>query len=201
MNYTAIFWLCLGAAMLGGCGMVPRQSEYDRVDPGSSLEVPPELDEPDQARAVRVPNASYSAVRGGAIEAQAADPLANLSGARLVELAGEDVLAVGDGAASVYRRVGAALENLGLTVDTADDAQSQYTVRYVDKVAREQRPGVFSRWILRRKGPIDHSGQYQLRVAAHDDEVTLVRLVNDQGRPVADRVREAILVPLRDRLG
>lgn len=201
MKYTGILWLGVGAVLISGCGLMPNQSEYDRVDPGTALEIPPELDEPDQARAVRVPNATYSAVRGGAINVpEAANPLAGLTGAKMVELDGEDVLAVGDGAASVYRRVGVALERLGLEVDDADDSQARYTVKYVDKSAREQRPGVFSRWILRRKGPTDYSGRYQLRVAAHNDDVTVVRLVTDEGRPVAERVREAILVPLRDRL-
>ena len=202
MKQTGWLLLCLAAAAGSGCGVLPKQSEYDRVDPGTALEIPPELDEPDRSTAVRIPNASYSAVSGAAVnQPAAADPLADLTGVKLVQVSGEEVLAMADTAASVYRRLGLALEGLGVRVEAADDTAALYAIEYVDESAREQRPGVLSRWFLRKKGPVDHSGTYHLRVGAHNDEVTVIRIESDQGRPAPDRVRDDILIPLRDRLG
>lgn len=187
--------------LVAGCGVFPKQSSYEKVDPGEALEIPPDLDRPDGASALRVPDATYSAVAGASVRQQEQDPLANLNGVRLVELEGEQLLALSDSTDSVYRRLGLALDRLGLEVENQDPEAGTYAIAYVDRTARDQRPGVFSRWFLRKKGPADHSGTYQLSVKSHDDNVTLIRVSGEQSGRVADRVLDDVLVPLRDRLG
>ncbi len=199
-------WLAAGVAAFvltaSGCGLLPKQSSFEKVDPGEALEIPPDLDRPDGATSLRVPGSTYSAVAGGAVgQPEEVDPLANLSGVRLVELEGEQLLALSDNPNSVYRRLGLALDRLGMEVEDQDEETATYDIDYVDRTARDQRPGVLSRWFLRKKGPADHSGTYRLSVVAHRSNVTLIKVSGEEPGRVADRVLDDVLVPLRDRLG
>ncbi len=187
--------------LLSGCGVFPKQSSYEKVDPGQALEIPPDLDSPESSAALRVPDATYSAVAGSSVSQTQENPLADLEGVKLLEIDGEQLLALSDTTTSVYRRLGLALDRLGLDVDSQDEESGSYKINYVDRTARDQRPGVLSRWFLRKKGPADHSGKYNLVVQSHNDEVTLIKVTGKDPGRVADRVLDDVLVPLRDRLG
>ena len=195
-----MFLAAAGLALtLGSCSWLPKQSEFERVGEGRSLEIPPDLDEPDTSSAVRVPNAIYSAVRGGVVEqAEATDPAL---GARLMDHEGTQVLALDEALDGAWRRVGIALERNGMDIQDSDQTSKLYRFDYVDRRAKQERPGAFSRWVLRRKGPVDHSGTYQLRLESLDEKLTLIHLFADDGGIPPAAVKDQILGSLRDSLG
>ncbi len=198
-------WMTIGVVTglltLTGCGIFPKQSSYDKVEPGDALEIPPDLDKPESSTGLRVPDATYSAVSGSSLQQAPQNPLDDLDGVKLVEIEGEQLLALSDNKDSVYRRLGLALDRLGLEVENQDEETSTYEVNYVDRTAKDQRPGVLSRWFLRKKGPADYSGVYRLSVKPHSDGVTVIRVSDEDSGPAAERVLDDLLVPLRDRLG
>ncbi|MFK7958180.1 MAG: outer membrane protein assembly factor BamC [Lysobacterales bacterium] len=199
-HYWTLAWVS-ALLVLAGCGVLPKQSSFDKVDAGEALEIPPDLDSPESGAALRVPDATYSAVAGGAVTQMQENPLDGLEGVKLVEIEGEQLLALSDTTTSVYRRLGLALDRLGLEVDGQDEESRSYQISYVDRTARDQRPGVLSRWFLRKKGPADHSGKYNLVVQSLNENVTLIKVTGKDSGRVADRVLDDVLVPLRDRLG
>lgn len=198
-GFTLLVAVCL-ALTLGSCGWLPKQSEFDRVGEGRSLEVPPDLDEPNTSGAMRVPNATYSAVRGGFVEDSAPESV-RPKPARLIEHQGSQVLALDQNLAEAWRRVGIALERADLEIEDSDPAARLYSVIYVDRRAREERPGRLSRWVLRRKGPTDYSGTYQVRLEALEENVTTVELLGADGEQPPLPVKDRILTALRDGLG
>ena len=202
MKNISLLTLWVLTISLTSCGWIPKQNEYEKVGEGRPLEVPPDLDEPDTTSGVRIPNATYSAVRGGPVDVQTPDQqLAAVEGAQVLDYQGDQVLVLTDGMNSAWRRVGFALDRIGVEVEEAREEARVYLVEYVDVDAREQRPGVFARWVLRRKGPTDHSGVYQLRLRSHNDALTLIDLRGENGGRAAEPVKDAILNSLRDRLG
>jgi outer membrane protein assembly factor BamC len=187
---------------LNGCSLFSSQSEYDKVPPGKSLEVPPDLDEPNAAGAVRVPNSTYSRVADGPVSRNApagTTTPAVQPGTRMERVNGAPSLLVDDSLESTWRRIGFALERIGLAVEDQQRDDAVYTVEYVDAEAREQRPGAFSRWILRKKGPDDHSGNYLVKLAEVGTQ-TRVSLLNDEGGRATESVSEEILTGLLERL-
>jgi uncharacterized lipoprotein len=194
--------LLLMTLALSSCGLFSSKSEYDKVPPGKALEVPPDLDEPSAASAIRVPNATYSRVANGPVSAGA--PVGSTTaavepGTRLEFAGGRQALLVDDSLESAWRRVGFALPRIGLEINDQNRDSGVYSVEYVDVAAKEQQPGRFSRWIMRKKGPTDHSGSYQVRLVAAGEQ-TRVQLLDEDGGQAADSVSEVILNGLLERL-
>ena len=187
---------------LSSCGLFSGKSEYDKIPPGKSLEVPPDLDEPSAASAVRVPNATYSRLAGGPVSDGApvgvAEPEAE-KGTRIESGNGGQELIVDDSMESVWRRLGFALQKSGLKIEDQERDRGVYSVEYVDVEAKEQRPGAFSRWIMRKKGPTDYSGTYHVQLESAGEE-TRVQLRDDDGEPAAAKVNDEILTSLLEQL-
>lgn len=193
------------ALMLGACGLMPGQSSYDPIDPVEALEVPPDLDAPETDGALRVPNATYSRVQGGPVSGTSSPavseaPTPAQQGTRMLYEGGVRGLLVEDSEESVWRRVGFALERIGLSIEERERESSTYVVEYEDVQAKEARPNVFSRWIMRRKGPEDHSGTYQVRLRGQGS-ATIVNLYDEDGAPAGQVITEELLTALLDRLG
>ena len=110
------------------------------------------------------------------------------------------MMILADDRESAWRRIGVALERAGIDVEERDADSWTYIVEYIDEEAREKRPGIFKRWVLRRKGPEDLSGPYSVQL--HEDgSGTRVELRDEKGRSARERVSERILGALRTRLG
>jgi len=194
-------------SLVQACGLikVPGQSDFDPVEEDRPLEVPPDLDEPTQNTALRVPGTSFSKVSGNTTQSpsqivdESRDDASTDSKTRLVWRSGSRALFIADDVNSAYRRVGLALQRVGVGVDSSDQEQRSYTVTYVDEKAKEGRPGVFSRWVLRRKGPEDHSGKYMVTILGEQDS-TVVLVVNEEGAAAPASVNEEILNALLERL-
>ena len=188
------------AFLLAGCGLFNRNTEFEEVGAARPLEVPPDLDAPDTTRSMRVPDATYSRVAGGPV--QRSDAPADVPADVRLEYAGDTAtLLVPDTLDSVYRRLGFALERIGMEIVERDDGANAYLVEYVDRQARENRPGVFARWILRRKGPTDHSGVYRVSIEEAGAAASRVRLLTRDGDDAPERVVNDVLGALEERLG
>ncbi|PAT32136.1 hypothetical protein CLI92_06335 [Vandammella animalimorsus] len=68
-------------------------------------------------------------------------------GASLVELGGVPALQLDDDFERAWRRVGAALDRTGFTVEDRDRSQGLYFVRYISPEARRDKPGFFGRML------------------------------------------------------
>ncbi len=177
-----VWALALLSMALSGCGLWQKESEFDKSIEERPLEIPPDLDAPRQDQTMSIPGSST----------------ANPQAAQTVNSSASMVLA--DSRDSAWRRVGVALERAGVEVEGRDPDTWTYVVGYVDQEAREKRPGIFKRWILRRKGPEDLSGDYDLKLL-EDGSGTRIELRDQRGRAARERVSEAILGALRSRLG
>ena len=195
-KHFATSGLLLLMMILSSCSLFGSKSEYDKVPAGQALEVPPDLDEPSAAGAVRIPNATYSRLANGPVGSDTVDAD---QGTRLKSSGASQTLIVDDSLESVWRRLGFALQRIGLKIEDQERDRGVYSVAYVDVEARAQRPGRFSRWIMRKKGPTDHSGTYHLHLDTVAEQ-TRVRLLNANGRRAAAPVTEEILGKLLERL-
>lgn len=184
---------------LSSCSLFSSQSEYDKVPPGKSLEVPPDLDEPSAASAIRVPNSTYSRVADGPVRADAPVGAATPQGTRIESERGSRILIIDDSMEGAWRRLGFALQRVGLKIEDQERDRGVYSIEYVDAEAKEQQPGRFSRWILRKKGPTDYSGAYDIQLDVVGEQ-TRVRVLDEQGRTAAAAVTEEILQDLLERL-
>ena len=68
-------------------------------------------------------------------------------GASLVELGGVPALQLEDDFERAWRRVGAALDRTGFTVEDRDRSQGLYFVRYISPEAQRDKPGFFGRML------------------------------------------------------
>lgn len=184
MMFGRCYRVAAAAAVLAvsGCGLLERESVYDQAVEERPLEVPPELDAPERDSSMAIPGSSA----GGSAERAA--PASSAS------------MVLADGRDSAWRRVGVALERSGIPIERRDPDSWTYVVDYVDEEARERRPGIFKRWILRRKGPEDLSGDYSLRLF-EDGSGTRLELTDERGRAAREKVAQKIIGALRDRLG
>lgn len=190
-----IIALVVMSLLLGGCSLFGRQSEYERISQERPLEIPPDLDAPSRRGALEVPGAtptgSATASASSAATPGATAPAGTPTSGRL--------FLVDDSADSTFERVGVALERLGVDVEDADDSARVFVVDYVDAEAKENRPGVFSRWILRKKGPEDLSGLYRLKVSP-SGRGSAVTIEADDGGEAPMRVARDLLGALEQRL-
>jgi uncharacterized lipoprotein len=187
---------------LSSCGLFSGKSEYDKVPAGKALEVPPDLDEPSAASAVRVPNATYSRLADGPVTAGApvgvTEPEPE-TGTRIESGNGGQELIVDDSMESAWRLLGFALQKSGFKIEDQARVAGVYSVEFVDVVAKQQRPGAFSRWIMRKKGPTDYSGTYHVQLESVGEE-TRVQLRDDDGERAAAKVNDEILTSLLEQL-
>ena len=104
------------ATMASGCGWLKQKNDYEHVEERQPLEVPPDLDRPNDRAALRVPNSTYSRVAGGPVDT--AVPTENsLSTAPGVP----GSLLVADTPVGTWRRLGASLERVGLRIVDEDE--------------------------------------------------------------------------------
>jgi outer membrane protein assembly factor BamC len=80
-----------------------------------------------------------------------------------------------------WRRVGAALDRSGFTVEDRDRALGMYYVRYVDpKLAGKEEPGFFARLFSDAKKEDLRGARYQINVKA-DGRSSVVSVLDSQG--------------------
>jgi uncharacterized lipoprotein len=183
MIFRLTFILVL-AALLAGCGMFGKRSEYQRAQQTRPLEVPPELHAPSIQGTMLVPE--IGAVRGG--EGAPAPTRPALVG---------DVLVIQDEPGNAWRRVALALDRAGeVTVIASDEVQRTVEVELVSVV--EPQGGWFSRTFRRSRVERD---TYVLQVLGDGSDRSRVQILDQGGRPASGEAARRIASILRQRLG
>ena len=115
----------------------------------------------------------------------AAIPAAAASAPRARIVAGQSgaALQVDEGFDRAWRRVGAALDRSGFTVEDRDRSGGLYFVRYVDPAsAGKEEPGFWSRLFGSKDGP-SGPARYRIALQRDSDAHTTVSVQNAQGAP------------------
>jgi outer membrane protein assembly factor BamC len=130
---------------------------------------------------------------------QAADVPAR---ARPLSEASKASLQVDDAFEGAWRRVGAALDRGGFTVEDQDRDQGLYFVRYVDsQAAPEKKPGLLSRLFNRGQKEAQTQQRYRVWVQAAGAASSKVSVLNAQGAldgtPTGQRIAALLLDDLK----
>lgn len=180
------------AIVLGGCSMFGVRSDYEQARETRPLEIPPELDAPAQSGTMRVPEVA------GAPSALASAP----SGVPSAIPAGEATsLAIADGVAGAWRRVGLALERSGVaTVGARDESAGTYTVSGTTTIAKAAEGGFLKRLFSRDEAGSPVEVTRVVRIVA-DGAGSVVRVEDEQGQAADDEFARRVIEAIRQRLG
>jgi uncharacterized lipoprotein len=197
------------ASLLGGCGFVHRHferkdDEYKKSVQERPLEVPPDLDSPNNSGALVIPAAG--AATGTASAAPAADgslaaPTSVPPSAPAVAgtSIGGDGLRVADAVDSTFSRVGLAIERSGVaTILSRDEAGHAYTVQTTGQTTTK--PGWFKRAITLGHAGTKTTAQVQLTVrVSADGNASKVGVEGATDEASQDAAR-SLLASLRQRM-
>ncbi|MFN7553049.1 MAG: hypothetical protein ACK59M_18190 [Pseudomonadota bacterium] len=177
---------------LGGCSMFGVRSDYEQARETRPLEIPPELDAPAQSGTMRVPE----------VAGAPAAPGVTLSNMPATFQAGEaSSVAVADGVAGTWRRVGLALERSGVAEITArDEVAATFTVSGTTAAPKGGGGGFISRLFSRDEGGGEVPATRVVRVAA-DGGGSVVTVEDEAGRPADDELARRLITAIRQRLG
>ncbi|HKL54143.1 MAG TPA: hypothetical protein VJ902_09295 [Wenzhouxiangellaceae bacterium] len=112
-------------------------------------------------------------------------------------------LEVDDEAASVWRRLGFALNRGDMTIDRVLDDQRRYRVQFSHDPILVSERGWFSKLFLFWKSPdyINFSGTYLFEVQRETTDTTRVVILDEDGKVLAMQQAEFVLARLQERLG
>ncbi|MDT8438541.1 MAG: hypothetical protein RQ729_05995 [Wenzhouxiangellaceae bacterium] len=194
--------------ILAGCGMFRREEPaYLESEELSPLRVPPGLTPPNTDSVFEI--AGYSLPTLAAQGNEALPPRVPTS--EEAERARSRIrfgptglyLEVDDEAASVWRRLGFAVNRGGMSLDQVLADERRFRVRFEhDPIVVDER-GWFSNLFLFWKSPemINFSGTYLLEVQRETGGTTRVAILDDQGRVLPMERAEFVLNRLQRRLG
>lgn len=179
------------ALLLAGCSMFGVRSDYEQARETRPLEIPPELDAPAQSGTMRVPEVSGAP----------ATPTSAASSVPSAIPAGEATsLAIADGVAGAWRRVGLALERSGVAELTArDEAAATYTLSGTTTLERRAEGGFFKRLFTRDEATSAQVTRV-VRIVA-DGSGSVVRVEDEQGQSADDELARRVIEAIRQRLG
>jgi len=112
-------------------------------------------------------------------------------------------LEVDDEAASVWRRLGFALNRGDMEVDRVLDDQRRYRVQFDHDPILVSEPGWFTKVFLFWKSPeyMNYSGTYLFEVQRETSDTTRVAILDENGNVLAMERAEFVLARLQERLG
>ena len=121
------------------------------------------------------------------------------SASQLIELAGKPAVSFNQGFDIAWRRVGAALDRNGFTVEDRDRKQGLYFVRYVE-INPDGDPGFFSRMFSRAK-PSQGPQQFRIKVDSSSPQASTIAILNASGQPdgseAAKKIAQILVNELR----
>lgn len=118
--------------------------------------------------------------------------------AQVVQIDGVAALELPDNFDRAWRRVGAALDRTGFTVEDRDRSQGIYYVRYISPTAERSEPSFFGR-ILGRSGAVPPLVKYRIAVQSETSR-SLVRVLTEAGQPVSGEEASRIVQLLHEDL-
>lgn len=112
-------------------------------------------------------------------------------------------LEVDDEAASVWRRLGFALNRGDMSIDRVLDDQRRYRVQFSHEPILVSERGWFKKVFLFWKSPeyINFSGTYLFEVQRETSDTTRVAILDENGKVLAMEQAEFVLARLQERLG
>lgn len=196
------------ALMLAGCGLFGKDRPvYVASAEIKPLRVPPDLSQPRTENLFVIPGYSLPelAARGdeslpprvlSSSEAESARSRIRFGPTGLY-------LEVDDEAASVWRRLGFALNRGEMSVQRVLPDERRYAVGFVHAPIVIAERGWFSRMFLFWRSPefIDYSGSYMLEVQRATPTSTRVAILGENGEILPMQQAEFVLARLQDRLG
>jgi len=191
-----------------GCSLIgPDQPSYVTSSELQPLRVPEGLSSPETRRVFEIPGYSLPELSAqGTEELPPSVPTsAEAEQARSRIRFGPTglYLEVDDEAASVWRRLGFALNRGGMSIDQVllDERRFQFDFRHDPIVVSE--PGWFSRTFMFWKSPevIDFSGRYLVEVQRETGTRSRIAILDEDGRILPMEQAEFVLTRLRERLG
>lgn len=218
MDRTVTFQACrlgarglpaaLVALLLVGCGALggdrPIYVQSEEIQP---LQVPRGLSQPRFENQFEIPGYSLPELAAAGDESL---PPRVLSSAE-AEAARSRIrfgptglyLEVDDEAASVWRRLGFALNRGGMSVEQVLTDQRRYAVKFSHEPIEVSRRGRLSRMLLFWRAPkfLDYSGRYLIEVQRETPERTRVAILGNSGEVLPMQQAEFVLAALQKRLG
>jgi uncharacterized lipoprotein len=212
-DIRALVFAASATCLLGGCSWFHRHAEkqndvYKTSVQERPLEVPPDLDKPNTAGALAIPEAGAApaatassgepaSAAPGTVTASAEAPVATAPATAIV--LGDDGLHVADSVDSTWNRVGLALERSGAaTILARDEAARSYEVQTTRQVVTK--PGLFKKIVTlgMAKGKTTVPVRLTLRVTAEGDgsKVSAEGATDQASRDAA----QALLATLKQRL-
>jgi len=209
----------IASSIVSGCGFINRHfhkenTAYKTSTQERPLEVPPDLDKPNTAGALTIPQAGGTAAATPAYPAEVPDPSTGASPAAAPAAGGAaapavsagpgatlsgDGLHVADTVESAWSRVGLALERSGAaTISARDEANRSFDVQTTGQTT--SRPGLFKRVVTLGFAKNKTTAQVSLKVRVVPDgqgSKVVVEGANDEASQDAAR---SLLATLRQRL-
>ena len=196
------------AMLVAGCGILGRDRPvYVASAELEPLRVPSDLSQPRVANLFEIPGYSLPELAARGNEAMPPRVLssADAESARSRIRFGPTglYLEVDDEAASVWRRLGFALNRGEMSVQQVLLDQRRYQVRFIHEPILVSQRGWFSRMFLFWRSPefIDYSGTYMLDVQRATPASTRVVILGENGEVLPMQQAEFVLGRLQDRLG
>jgi len=196
------------ALIVAGCGLFGKDRPvYVASAEVQPWRVPPDLSQPRVANLFEIPGYSLPerAARGDEAMPPRVLSSAEAESARSRIRFGPTglYLEVDDEAASVWRRLGFALNRGEMSVQQVLLDERRYQVRFIHEPILVSQRGWFSRMFLFWRSPefIDYSGTYMLDVQRATPASTRVVILGENGEVLPMQQAEFVLGRLQDRLG
>lgn len=208
LNRLKIVPLLLLLVTAAGCGfMGKKEPVYAASEEVPPLRVPDGLSTPETRSTFEIPGYSLPelAARGDETRPPKVLTSAEAEKARSRIRFGPTglYLEVDDEAASVWRRLGFALNRNDMAIDRVLDSERRYRVRFSHDPIQVSERGWFKNLFLFWKSPeyIDYSGTYLFEVQRETTDTTRVAILDENGNVLAMERAEFVLNRLQERLG
>lgn len=194
-------------ALLAGCFLAPERPAYVSSEELPPIEVPDGLSEPEFRPVFEIPGYSLPELAAQGDESLPPQVLtsAEAEQARSRVKFGRTglYLEVDDEAASVWRRLGFALDRGDMSVDEVLPDQRRYRVAFRHDPIAVAKRGFFRRVVMFWSAPdfIDFSGTYLFEVQRDSGSTSRVEIYTADGNVVPMERAEFVLSRLQQRLG
>lgn len=213
LNMTAdsmrnLVLMLLLPVLVSGCGVFRRDLPiYATSEEIRPIEVPPDLTDPQPNAVFEIPGYALPelAAQGDETRPPNVPTSAEAEAARSRIKFGPTglYLEVDDGAASVWRRLGFALNRAGMSIEQVLEEQRRFQVHFQHEPIVVNERGLFSKVFLFWKSAefIDYTGTYLLEVQRETSETTRVAILDANGEVLPMQQAEFVLNRLQQRLG
>lgn len=183
---------------LGACSWLKRPAPYADSRGAGELQVPDRLDKPSSDPALALPATQTSSgllVRDGQVPPEIGDPgVATTAEEAAAAMAAAISFQVEDEAASVFQRVGLALERAGYEVLARDATRAIYRVVVITESSEKGRWWKF--WQRARS----ERTELVVQIAAAEGNRTAITVLDGASQPIASAQSGELLASLKSRL-